>query len=581
MKRILLAIALTLPTAISAQQINDVQLRPGSSALWGAAFNVNNNQDIAQYNTAGSVVDSFRFFQGASPPSASLLFSMGPTGSVVGAATGGRMGAGTLNAQGLFVNGTPVGGGGGGTPGGAAGSIQYNNAGNFGGFVASGDATINTASGALTLATVNANVGTWGSATLCSAFNVNAKGLITAAAQSTCTPDIGAITGLGTGIAAALATNVGSAGAPVLFNGAAGTPTSLVGTNITGTAAGLTAGTASAVAIGGITGAGAGCITWLTTPTSANLRGCLTDEVGTGAAYFVGGALGTPASGTATNLTGLPIATGVSGLGAGVATWLATASSANLRSALTDETGTGLAYFQGGDIGTPSAGVGTNLTALNAANLSTGNLAIARFNSGTGASSSTYWRGDGTWATPAGGGNVTGPGSSTDLGLVTWNGATGTLLRTNANAVMDASGNITTIGQLSGAQVAGAMVATQAQMETASATNLTVSPGRQHYHPSAAKVWGLITISGGVATLAAGYGINTVVWVVAGQVRVNLLVGFSSINYACTATIDGSAYFANVIRANAGAFDIQSRNPLTAALAEPVAYAFTCFGDYT
>lgn len=62
----------------------------------------------------------------------------------------------------------------------------------------------------------------------------------------------------GTGVATALAVNIGSAGAPVLFNGAGGTPTSLVGTNITGTAAGLTAGTASAVAVGGITGLGSG-----------------------------------------------------------------------------------------------------------------------------------------------------------------------------------------------------------------------------------------------------------------------------------------------------------------------------------
>lgn len=43
-------------------------------------------------------------------------------------------------------------------------------------------------------------------------------------------------------------------------------------------------------------------------PSSANLRTLLTDETGTGAAYFQNGALGTPASGTATNLTGLPYA---------------------------------------------------------------------------------------------------------------------------------------------------------------------------------------------------------------------------------------------------------------------------------
>lgn len=56
-------------------------------------------------------------------------------------------------------------------------------------------------------------------------------------------------------------------------------------------------------------------------------------------------ALGTPSSVTLTNATGLPVASGVSGLGTGVATWLATPSSANLAAAVTGETGTGSLVF--------------------------------------------------------------------------------------------------------------------------------------------------------------------------------------------------------------------------------------------
>jgi hypothetical protein len=55
--------------------------------------------------------------------------------------------------------------------------------------------------------------------------------------------------------------------------------------------------------------------------------------------------LGTPASGTLTNCTGLPVSTGVSGLGTNVATFLATPSSANFAAAVTGETGSGGVVF--------------------------------------------------------------------------------------------------------------------------------------------------------------------------------------------------------------------------------------------
>jgi len=87
--------------------------------------------------------------------------------------------------------------------------------------------------------------------------------------------------------------------------------------------------------------------------------------------------LGTPTSGTLTNCTGYTVGN-LSGLGSGVGTWLATPSSANLASALTDKTGTGVNVFATSPtLVTPVLGVAT-ATSINGLRVttSTGTLTV-------------------------------------------------------------------------------------------------------------------------------------------------------------------------------------------------------------
>lgn len=261
--------------------------------------------------------------------------------------SGGAKGAGTINASALYVNGVAVSGAGitslsadvvATGPGAAAATIQPNVVsyskfqqvaasslvGNPTGSLAnaqgitlgstlafsgtalqtsamSGDLTTPANSFVTTLATVNSNVGSCGSATTSSVVTLNGKGLATACASTTVTPAIGSITGLGTGVATALGINVGTAGAFVANGGALGTPSSGVATNLTGTASGLTAGTVTTNAnlTGDVTSTGNA--TTIASGVVSNAK------LATAAAYtFKGNATGSTAAVTDFTIAGLP-----------------------------------------------------------------------------------------------------------------------------------------------------------------------------------------------------------------------------------------------------------------------------------
>jgi hypothetical protein len=138
--------------------------------------------------------------------------------------------------------------------------------------------------------------------------------------------------------------------------------------------------------------------------------------------------------------------------------------------------------------------------------------------------------------------------------------------------------NATFSGAMSAASIAGTAVATQSDQETATSTSTAVSPGRQHFHPSASKCWLKCDHAGNVN---ASYNITSITDTGPGVVTVTIATDFSSAHYALNVSV-GTAVGVCAPNSSqaAGSFVINAFNTGTGAAQDSIlGYYAEAHGD--